>query len=79
MYMGFPTRHPVDVRAVQALWGPDRRMGCLRLCQERVIQTLTRFTRRWGALTGVPRGGRFHRYGGVPTLHAVDVRAVQAP
>ena len=59
MYMGFPTRPSVDVRPVQALLGPDQRMGRLRPCQERVIQTLTRFTRRWVALAGVPRGGGF--------------------
>ena len=139
MYMGFPTRPSVDVRPAQALLCPDQRMGRLRPCQERVIQTLTRFTRRWGALAegcrggavspswrranassgrckgcqstvgsrpknrmlkvrsgarntdahsvypplGGPRrgaaGGRFHRHGGVPTRHPVDVRAVQAP
>ena len=59
MYMGFPTRPSVDVRPAQALLCPDQRMGRLRPCQERVIQTLTRFTRRWGALAGVPRGGGF--------------------
>ena len=36
---GMPTRHLVDVRAVQAPWGPVRRMGCLRSDQKRATRT----------------------------------------
>ena len=36
---GMPTRHLVDVRAVQVPWGLARRMGCLRSDQKRATRT----------------------------------------